>query len=285
MSIFSTIVLGPFVYFSITPTPWRTMGGISVAVNSIYFSLEQVIHDTRLSILNAVDKYFFLLDAKKENVILKAELNTLHQKLISYDEDQRELVRLRKLLDFNHRSPLSLVAVEILSGNTLGGPEPFRTLRISKGSLRDLEPGMPVLTERGLLGRLLRTGFNFSDVQVLVDPNFNVDVLLEHSRVRTILYGYNNSLCQMQLPRGNEARIGDSIITSGLVGTFPKGIKIGEIVSISYDMDQVHQNILVQPYVNIREVEEAFVVFKKDELLKDITAFKEYKNDHSPKTN
>ncbi len=253
-------------------------------VNSAYASIEKVIHDFGFGVKDTVNSYVDLLEVKKENELIKSELAELYKKLNNYEEDQRELSRLRKLLDFGKKIPLSLVAVEILSGNAGGGGDPFRSLRISKGSLHDLEPGMPMLTERGLVGRILRTGLGYSDVQSLVDPNFNVDVLLERSRVRAILYGYNNSLCQMQLPRSNEARIGDAIITSGLVGTFPKGIKIGEIFSISYDTDQVHQNILVQPYVNIREIEEAFIVYKKDSLLKDITAFKEYKNETRSQT-
>ena len=36
---------------------------------------------------------------------------------------------------------------------------------------------MPIVTANGVVGRIIRTGQKFSDVHLLSDPNFNIDIL------------------------------------------------------------------------------------------------------------
>ena len=67
-----------------------------------------------------------------------------------------------------------------------------------------------------------------------------------------------------------EIRIGDTIITSGILGGFPKGLPVGRVMRISYESDNVTQIITVEPWVDYRRVEEVFVIEQPDKELKKI---------------
>ena len=96
-------------------------------------------------------------------------------------------------------------------------------MRLNKGTLDGKKVGMPVVSAKGVVGRVIRAGNKYSDVHLLIDINFNIDTLIQRNRVRTVLNG-DNIETSAKLNRKTEVRIGDTIITSGIVGGFPKGL-------------------------------------------------------------
>ena len=62
-------------------------------------------------------------------------------------------------------------------------------MRLNKGTLDD-QVGMPVVTSKGVVGRVIRSGSKYSDVHLLIDINFNIDVNPK-KLARTVLNGNN----------------------------------------------------------------------------------------------
>ncbi len=56
----------------------------------------------------------------------------------------------------------------------------------------------------------------------------------------------------------------DIILTSGLGAMYPKGIRIGEVKSIEVDKGKVMKNAIIKPYVDLRKIEEVFIVMPKN---------------------
>jgi rod shape-determining protein MreC len=129
---------------------------------------------------------------------------------------------------------------------------------------------MPVVAADGIVGKVIRTGMHFSDVQLLVDSDFHLDVLLQRTRVRGVLSGAARTHCTLQLSKRVEIRIGDTLITSGIVGGFPKGLPVGRVMRITYESDNVAQTIDVEPWIDHRRVEEVMVIFSQDKELEKI---------------
>ncbi len=130
---------------------------------------------------------------------------------------------------------------------------------------------MPVVTPEGIVGKVIRTGTDYSDVQLLADTNFNIDILLQRTRVRGVLRGLSGTRCTLNLNQKAEVRIGDTLVSSGVVGSFPKGIPVGQVIRISYEADNVSQVITVDPWVDYRRVEEVFVIESEDRELAKLT--------------
>ena len=145
----------------------------------------------------------------------------------------------------------------------------FRSLRINKGRGDGVSVGMPVVTDKGVVGRIIRTGKKFSDIHLLSDSSFNVDILLQRTRVRGVLQGYGNHSV-LTLNRRAEIRIGDTVITSGVVGGFPKGLPVGRVVKISYESDHISQSIRVDPWVSFDRVEEVIILEQHDPEIQKI---------------
>jgi rod shape-determining protein MreC len=60
---------------------------------------------------------------------------------------------------------------------------PFiRSIWIGRGSDAGILMGMPVVTERGLVGRVVEVFSTVSRVQLIIDPEAAVNVLMQNSR-------------------------------------------------------------------------------------------------------
>ena len=57
---------------------------------------------------------------------------------------------------------------------------------------------------------------------------------------------------------------GDVIVTSGYSQIYPENIKIGIVVDLSLDTDDLFQEITIKPAVNFNQIEEVFIVKDKD---------------------
>ena len=211
--------------------------------------------------------YFDLTDVAQRNKVLQKDLDALKIKNSDYDNRVQENHRLRRLLDFKGNFEKKMVAAEVIS---ISDQAPFQSMRITRGKTDGLELGMPVVSADGVVGRIVRLGSHFSDVQIIVDSDFKIDVLLQRTRVRGVLSGYNRKDCTLYLHKRTEIRIGDTIVSSGMVGGFPKGLPVGRVTKISYESNSVAQSIRVEPWVDYRRLEEVMVLFSHDSELEKI---------------
>lgn len=264
--VFVTLA-GPFVFFSSYRQPWHMQGGLPLLVQEALYPFEFVwLKSTR--ILGSIwREYFFLHNAAQENARLKSEVALLKTKLLDYNHQVGESQRLRKLLGFSEQYGKEVVIAEVVGQQ---GHRDYPSIRIAKGSRDGLEMGMPVIAPRGVIGRVIRVGLKFSDVQILTDSNFNLDVTVERSRIRGVLRGISDNRGRLQLHRRADIRIGDTIVTSGIVGAFPRGLPVGRVIRVSYESDNVSQFVTVQPWVDYYSLEEVMILKVHDEYVSQI---------------
>ncbi|MFY7929683.1 MAG: rod shape-determining protein MreC, partial [Oligoflexus sp.] len=175
-------------------------------------------------------------------------------------------IRLRELLGFAQHFQGAHVVAEVVG--TRSYPS-FKTLRISKGKRNGVKVGMPAVTAEGVVGRVIRAGQNFADVHLLIDSNFNLDVLLQRTRIRGVLKGADTHSV-LKLNRRAEVRIGDTLVTSGIIGGFAKGLPVGKVIRISYESDNISQTITVEPWTDFDRVEEVIILENRDQELQKI---------------
>ncbi len=259
-------VLSPFVFFSSSLRPWTNASHLVLLGQEVLYPFEFVWNSSSRFLSGIWEHYVSLTHVSKDNSKLTSEIGLLKTQMLDYEEKQAEIIRLRRLLGFAQHFEGAHMVAEVIGSRSYPS---FKTMRISKGKSDGIKVGMPVVTAEGVVGRVIRTGLKFSDVHLLIDANFNLDVLLQRTRVRGVLKGAD-SYCILKLNRRAEIRIGDTLITSGIIGGFAKGLPVGKVVRISYESDNISQTITVEPWTNFDRIEEVIVLDNHDQELQKI---------------
>ncbi len=79
-----------------------------------------------------------------------------------------------------------------------------------------------------------------------------------------ILTGKGYRECSLDfVPKEEDIKEGDLIVTSGLGKSFPEGMKIGEVTKVDKKVDGLSMKVKVRPLAEVFEVEEVIVLKKK----------------------
>ena len=96
------------------------------------------------------------------------------------------------------------------------------------GTEQGIRIGQPVMNAGGVLGRIVEAGKRTSRVLLLNDVNSRIPVVVGASQTRAILAGDNSTNPRItMLPQGAVIAPGDEILTTGVGGMFPRGLKVG----------------------------------------------------------
>jgi rod shape-determining protein MreC len=208
-------------------------------------------------IRHAWSDYVALRSVREENEGLKRQLDEVMIEL----QQQRALAGrtrgLEALLDLRDRSNLATTAATIIA---TGATPDFRTGTIDKGRNDGLTANMAVLAPAGVVGRLVVPGPRASKVQLLIDRNAGAGALVERSRAQGVVMGASGDLLSMEyVSEVSDVVIGDTVVTSGIDGIYPKGFVIGRVEVVDKN-GGAYRQILIRPAVDFSSVEEVLVV-------------------------
>lgn len=210
------------------------------------------------------DSYIALTYVRHENQVLRDELDRAISTNQEYREAMAENMRLHKLLQVKERIKPPTLTAKII------GRDPslwFRTLTIDRGTSDGLEKGMPVVTVEGVVGQILETSRTISKVLLAHDPNSAVNALIQKNRVQGIVKGEGRPAYNMHyILKNADVEEGDLIVTSGMGGSFPKGIPVGTVATVTKSKRGMFQKITVTPSVNFSQLEYLIVILQQDSL-------------------
>lgn len=219
--------------------------------------LEGLLHESVSRVRGAWKRYLLLVRVEKENEALRKELNVLKNKLNDLREADLEVRRLRKLLGLQENMDLPMVMARVTGEKA----SVFQVLYVNKGTADGVRVGMPVLTGAGVGGRIVEAAWNVAKVLLITDFNSNVDALVQRNRVQGILQGAGSAGCFLKyVPVSEDIRVGDEIVTSGMVGIFPKGCFLGTVTRIDTEEAGLFQKIAVKPAVDPTLLEEVAIL-------------------------
>jgi rod shape-determining protein MreC len=201
--------------------------------------------------------YVGLVNTSRENKELRKQNDRLTVKSMITDELKSENRRLRGMLDFKAaHQELSLIPANLLSQDiTLI----FKTAIIDKGSTSGFHADMPVISTTGVVGKVVSASPHTSQVLLITDPNSAIPAVVESSRVKGIIKGRGGNLLSLDYVRRTESiKVGDSIVTSGLLGIYPVGLKIGTVQEVRRDVNKIFADIIVKPCVEMDKIEGIF---------------------------
>jgi len=203
-------------------------------------------------------QYLFLVGMEDENRRLRHGNVVLSEQLNQYREGYLEGMRLRKLLNLKDGLTNRVVAARVVDRSRASQ---FKTILIDKGTTDGMRVGFPVLSEQGIVGRIIETAWHASQVLLIVDGNSNIDGLIQRSRAQGILQGAGSAGCNLKyISRVEEVLPGDVVLSSGLAGVFPKGLLLGVVTGVSRKGEGLFQKIDVAPAVDFEKIEEVLAL-------------------------
>jgi rod shape-determining protein MreC len=169
-----------------------------------------------------IGKYLF---AVQENQKLKAEIAELRQWRNAAIALEDINGRYRDLLVLKLDPPIPMVTARVV----LDARSPFANTRLANvGKEKGVAIGNPVMTEAGLVGRVVGVGQGVSRVLLVTDVSSHTPVLIDRTNARAILTGDGGPNPTLEYLRGEGAvQNGDRILTSGDGGVIPRGLPVG----------------------------------------------------------
>ena len=205
-------------------------------------------------------KLFFYRETYDEYVRYKRQSELLKAKLIAIRENTLAQDRFDRIQDFRNNQAYDSILANVV------GRDPSNwnaSLIIDKGKDEGVAVGQPVVSPLGVVGRIFEVGQHTAKVILLSDPTFAVAAVVERSRENGLLTGTLQGVLRLQYLTDNaDVKVGDVIVTSRLSTAFPQGILIGQITDVEASVNSHTVECLVDPAVDLSELEEVVVVRK-----------------------
>ena len=196
------------------------------------------------------------LSLRKENGALREKLGELSLHEQRFETVSRENQRLRRMLDFNPAN-FRVIPAEIVGRGSAGLPG---SVHLDVGASSGVIKNMVLMTDRGVVGKLVSVGTETSVGQLIADPNFRISARVERSGVLGIIQWVYGNICQMDLPRRSDVLAGDTILTSGFSQIYPTGLKIGTVYNVVSDRRNLFTKVMIRTSVNLEAISEVFIV-------------------------
>ncbi len=207
----------------------------------------------------ALGNVFSNLTATQETLSdLREENERLLAKNAELQEEAQAAKRLQDLLGLQSSYSLQSTAARIISTSTDSWS---RTVVIDRGSSSGLAIGMPVTNSSGAIGQIIECGPTSATVRLIADENSSVSALVQSSRAQGVLKGSAGGTLHLTLIATDQSvSVGDSVVTCGLGGVYPKGLPLGRVLSVNKNDGDLYYTIVVEPPSSAESFEEVLVI-------------------------
>jgi rod shape-determining protein MreC len=203
--------------------------------------------------LSAIPKVF---DLESENKYLREANIKLSNEIANLKESKLENLRLSKLLNFKSNTEIPLISAKIINKTLI---QARNTITINSGRYEGIEIDMPIITDDGLVGRIISVSDNYALGQIILNKDMRISVKNQRTRVDGILiYDGAGNLTVGNVLKNSDVNPGDIFITSEYSNLYPPGIPVGT-VSETGNLDNLFKKIKLMPQVNFNLIEEVFV--------------------------
>ena len=255
--LFIAVMLGHVILISAQVNTRRGVPVLQVITFGLFAEVQRVSSAMVSSVRGGWTNYVSLRDVNAENEALKRQLAEAQVQL----QEQRALAErsrgLLATLGLRDRSNLKTLAAEVIGA---GATTDFKTVTIDKGSSDGVRADLAVMASAGVVGRVVVSSARAAKVQLLVDRNAAAGVLIERSRSQGVAIGAGDGVLRMEyVSEVADVVVGDTVVTSGIDGIYPKGYVVGKVEAVEKSGNSYKQ-ILVRPAVDFSSVEEVLVV-------------------------
>ena len=236
---------------------------VSDGINYLTAPLKKVANSISSTLNKTVEHKKTPEEYEEEIFQLKTENYKLKTQLIDYYDTKRENAQYLKFYDFKKQNQ----DLKFISGKVIEKDlnDLFKGFTLDQGSNNGVKLNDPVVTEKGLVGRVDTVFSNSCTVKTILSPEFKAGVLDVKTGDNGVLIGNiklsdQNLSGMMYLSTQNKIEAGDTVVTSGLGGIYPKNLPIGTVKELSNDDYDSSFFAKIEPFADINNVVDVFII-------------------------
>ena len=257
------LLLGVMVLYRVMPGAPDMLSQPESLVARIITPIQSAFSSVTESIAGYMRTLKLRANLEAEYNSLRAENEQLVYKAMRADELEYQLAQYKDIYDeMSANEKMNPIACTVIGK---GDGNYFSTFTINRGSRDGIEDYMAVTISGALVGYTENVTATKSQVRTIIDSEASIAALIQSSRdqgtVRGTLGVDGKPMCRMYyLPDDHLPRPGDTVVTSGVGLSFPKGIPIGTVRESTRGMESNKQYIVVEPLADFEHIEYVIVL-------------------------
>ena len=255
--LFIAVVLGHIILISAQVNSSAGVPLLEVVTFGAFAEVQRGAAGLTVSVRDARSGYGNLRHVRAENEELRRKLGELQ---VQFQQERARAERARQLenlLGFKQQLQVDTIAAGVIGASA---SLDFRGITIDRGTSQAVTANMAVIGPAGLVGRVVTPTAHASKVQLLIDRNAAAGALVERSRAQGIVVGSGVDMLRMDFVRATaDVKAGDTVVTSGVDGIYPKGFIIGTVEQVE-NGNGIYKALRVRPSVEFNRLEEVLVV-------------------------
>jgi rod shape-determining protein MreC len=191
-----------------------------------------------------------------ENRRLRVEIEILRRESVEHLGAEAELQRLSEALAYQRTSGGEIQAADIVYIDHASWLQ-TAILAVRPSSVR---VNQPVVSPTGLVGRVVLVAGGYAKIQLITDRSASVGVMIERTRRQGITHGGGRGFLELDyVPLQSDVRPGDVVVTAGIDGVYPRGVRVGRVASVEAG-DELFHRIRVLPGVDFGSLDHVFLL-------------------------
>ncbi len=226
---------------------------------SVWFGGANIVSGGVHTLSDGISGYFGLRQVNSE---------LLGQMALLEEENYRLRQELQALADVDsvlHASkPYQFVVAHVID-NSITQAENY--LILNKGSEDGISVGMAVADQNGAIGQVSKVSSHFAQVISILNPKFSLSSCIQNDQSAGSVTWDGDSPDYVQLndvPRNVQFQIGDTVITSGYGGSFPRGVPVGTVVESSPAQNNNFLTFKVKLTSHFGRINDVFVIINNE---------------------
>ena len=244
---------------------------VSQGVNDVTNILGRMLAYPANSVNDFMESISNLTNTYQENQTLKQKVETIYELEVQLNDLKKDNEKMKEALKLQDTlNDYTLINATVIARN----PDTWRDIvTINKGANDGLTPQMSVMSDNGLVGKVLDVNPTSARV-ALLSNNDNTLVRVaamiqgEKESIYGTLTGFDhekNILIMSQIQATQEIKVGDKVVTSGLGGVSPSSLYIGTVEEVAMDRFGLYKEVRIKPAADTNDVRYVTVVKRASE--------------------
>ena len=244
---------------------------VSQGVNDVTNILGRMLAYPANSVNDFMESISNLTNTYQENQTLKQKVEKIYELEVQLNDLKKDNEKMKEALKLQDTlNDYSLINATVIARN----PDTWRDIvTINKGANDGLTPQMSVMSDNGLVGKVLDVNPTSARV-ALLSNNDNTLVRVaamiqgEKESIYGTLTGFDhekNILIMSQIQATQEIKVGDKVVTSGLGGVSPSSLYIGTVEEVAMDRFGLYKEVRIKPAADTNDVRYVTVVKRTSE--------------------
>ena len=256
--------------------------GMRLSVSVALYPLQRLTDIPGWALGRAVEFFVTQAQLRQENEFLRQQNLINSASLQTLGTLEAENKHLRGLLSLRDRVPRRTIPAQVQRMH----PDPFsRRAVIDRGVQDGIKAGLAVVDAIGLIGQVTRVYPWQSEVTLITDKDQAIPIQVQRSGLRGVLFGigYDGALELRYMPVSADVQNGDTLVTSGIDGTYPSGLPVAKVTNVERNAALSFARINCTPLTSVHGALQIMVV-ETDEKPSPNPFAREPKSSPPPKT-